>query len=187
MIRIASTSSASSLEVYYGDASRPDLLHAAGAEQAQLLILALDQSDKALQLVETAKKHYPHLKILARAHDRTEAYDLLDAGVDRVFRDKLDSSLKLGVDALRLLGFRAHQAHRAAQTFRRHDETALRELAEMRHDKKLYIGTARQKIEDLEELLLADLGDRDEMQDEGWDNESLRGEFGIPLSNSSEP
>jgi len=174
------------LEVYYGDASRPDLLHAAGADQAQLLILALDQSDKALQLVETAKKHYPHLKILARAHDRTEAYDLLDAGVDRVFRDKLDSSLKLGVDALRLLGFRAHQAHRAAQTFRRHDEKALRELAEMRHDKKLYIGTARQKIEDLEELLLADLGDRDEMQDEGWDNESLREEFGIPLSNTSQ-
>ena len=60
---------------------------------------------------------------------RAEAYELLEAGVEHVFRDKLDSSLRLGVEALRLLGFRAHHAHRAAQTFRRHDERALRELA----------------------------------------------------------
>ena len=73
-----------------------------------------------------------HQVILARAGSRAEAYELYDMGIDHVYRDKLDSSLQLGVQALRLLGFRAHQAHRAAQKFRRHDEHAVRELAEMR-------------------------------------------------------
>ena len=103
------------LEVFYGDASRSDLLHAAGAGQAKLLVLAIDSVEKSLEMVEIAKKHFPHLTILARAQSRGEAYQLLEAGVEHVFRDKLDSSLKLGVAALRMLGFRAHQAHRAAQ------------------------------------------------------------------------
>jgi monovalent cation:proton antiporter-2 (CPA2) family protein len=165
-------------EVYYGDASRPDLLRAAGADKAKLLILALDDPEKNRELVGTVKKHFPQITILARAASRSEAYGLLDAGVEHVFRDKLDSSLKLGVDALRLLGFRAHHAHRAAQTFRRHDEASLRELAAMRHDQKLYLSTARQRIEDLEELLLGDLEDAGEMRDAGWDPESLRQEYG---------
>ena len=66
----------------------------------------------------------------------------------------------------------------AAQTFRRHDEEALRELAEMRHDRKLYLGAARQRIEELEELLQGDLADPGEMRDAGWDPESLRQEYG---------
>ncbi len=165
-------------EVFYGDASRSDLLHAAGAGEAKLLILAIDSVEKSLEMVETAKKYFPHLTILARAQSRDEAYELLEAGVEHVFRDKLDSSLKLGVEALRLLGFRGHQAHRAAQTFRRHDEHAVRELAAMRHDQKLYLGAARQRIEDLEELLQGDLADPGEMWDAGWDPDSLRQEYG---------
>ena len=74
--------------------------------------------------------------------------------------------------------FRGHQAHRAAQLFRRHDEHALRELADMRHDHKLYLGAARQRIEDLEKLLQGDLEDAGEVRDAGWDPDSLRQEYG---------
>ena len=166
------------LKVFYGDASRPDLLHAAGADKARLMVLALGSGEKNLEMVATVRKHFPNLTLLARARSRDEAYQLIEAGVEYVFRDKLDSSLKMGVEALRLLGFRAHQAHRAAKTFRRHDEEALRELAAMRHDQKLYLGAARQRIEDLEELLQGDLADAGEMRDAGWDPETLRQEFG---------
>jgi monovalent cation:proton antiporter-2 (CPA2) family protein len=166
------------LTVFYGDASRADLLRAAGASEARLLILALDDIEKSRELVATVEKHFPHLIVLARARNRREAYELLDAGVEHVFREKLDSSLRMGVEALKLLGFRAHQAHRAAQTFRHHDEDSVRELVAMRHDQSLYLSTARQRIEDLEKLLQGDLEDSGEMRDAGWDPESLREEYG---------
>ena len=166
------------IKVFYGDASRHDLLHAAGAAEARLMVLALDSLEKNLELVETARKHIPNLELMARAGDRSQAYELIDAGVEHVFREKLDSSLRLGARALRLLGRRAYQAHRAARTFRRHDEEALLELVGMRHDKKLYLNTARQRIQDLEDLLLSDLEEAEETRDAGWDTESLRQEFG---------
>ncbi len=166
------------LKVFYGDASREDLLRSAGAEQARLLIVALDSGEKCAELVATARRLFPHLTLLTRVPGRGAAYELLDAGLEHVFRDKLDSSLRTGVEALRLLGFRGYQAHRAAQTFRRHDEAALRELAAMRHDQALYINTARQRIRDLEELLQNDLRDAAESRDAGWDTESLREEHG---------
>ena len=166
------------LHVYYGDASRRDLLRAAGADKARLLVVAAETAEKCQAVVATARKHFPRLTIMARARNRGEAYELLDKGVEYVFRDKLDSSLRLGVEALRMLGFRAHQAHRAAQTFRRHDEQAVRELAAMHHDQKLYLSAARQRIEDLEELLLGDLTDPGELRDAGWDPESQRREYG---------
>jgi len=162
------------LKVFYGDATRHDLLHAAGAEHARLLVLALDRPEKNLELVTTAKKHFPHLRILARASDWHDAYELLDAGVDHVYRETLDASLRLGVDALRLLGFRAYQAGRAARTFLRHDEESMRELAKMRGDRATYFSAARGRIADLERMLLADLEDAGVARDLGWDAESLR-------------
>ena len=168
------------LKVFYGDASRYDLLRAAGAEQAKLLVVALDSAEKCAELVATARRHFPHLTLLTRAKNRGEAYELIDSGQEYVFRDKLDSALRTGVEALRLLGFRGYTAHRAAQTFRRHDEAALRELAAMHHDQERYINMARQRIEDLEELLLSDLEDADDFRDAGWDPESLREEYGAP-------
>ena len=168
------------LKVFYGDACRLDLLKAAGADQAKLLVLALDTHEKRMELVETVRKHFPHLVLLARAGNRRQAYDLLDAGVEHVYRERLDSGLRTGVDALRLLGRRAYSAFRAAHKFRAHDEEAVRELAKMRHDQKLYIHTARQRIGDLEALLLSDVEDRGETRDLGWDTETLREEFGGP-------
>jgi voltage-gated potassium channel Kch len=166
------------LKVFYGDATRLDLLRAAGAEHAELLILALDQPEEMRTLVETTRKHFPRLTILARAFDRPDAFDLIEAGVEHVYRDTLDTALRVGVDALRLLGFRAHQATRAAQKFRRHDEAVLRELLATRHDRAGFINLARQRIRDLEQALQADLADTGETRDVGWDVESLRAEFG---------
>jgi monovalent cation:proton antiporter-2 (CPA2) family protein len=166
------------LKVFYGDASRLDLLRAAGAGRAKIFILALDQDEKCLEIVRTVRQHFPHLEILARARGRYQAYELLDAGVDRVYRETLDSSLRLGVEALGLLGFRKYQAHRAARRFRRHDEASVRELAGMRHDRKAYIGRAREMIRDLERLIREDLRDLDPSQDEAWDTDTLRKDFG---------
>ncbi len=166
------------LKVFYGDASRLDLLHAAGAARARLLLLALDHPEKAPEVVAAAQKHFPQLTVLARASGRTDAHALLEAGVRHVYRDTLDTSLRAGVDALRLLGFRAYQAQRAAQAFRRHDERSVRELTHLRHDRAAYLDRARAAIRDLEETLRAELERRDERRDLGWDAESLREEFG---------
>ncbi|MEE2636829.1 MAG: monovalent cation:proton antiporter-2 (CPA2) family protein [Acidobacteriota bacterium] len=166
------------LRVFYGDATRHDLLRAAGAEDAQLLVLALDDPVKNRELVDTARKHFPNLTLLSRAGGRQHAYELIDTGVVHVFRDTLESSLQLGVRALRLLGFRAYQAQRAALTFRHHDELALRELAMMRHDQPRYIDTARRRIEDLEQMMLSDSSEEGDGRDASWDTDSLRREFG---------
>jgi CPA2 family monovalent cation:H+ antiporter-2/glutathione-regulated potassium-efflux system protein KefB len=162
------------LKVYYGDASRYDLLIAAGAREAKLLVLALDTPERTLDLVHTAHKHFPQITILARAFDWQDAHDLLDAGVPYVYRETLDTSLRLGADALRLLGFRAYQAQRAAQTFLRHDEESVRTLTGQRSDRAVYQLAARQRIADLERILQADLAGVDLARDAGWDAESLR-------------
>jgi monovalent cation:proton antiporter-2 (CPA2) family protein len=162
------------LQVYYGDATRHDLLETAGAAGAKLLVLTLDDPEKTVEMVETARKHFPHLTILARAFDWDDAHELLERGVTYVYREALDTSLRMGRDALQLVGFRAYQAQRAAQKFLRHDEQSMHLLTEKRGDRTWYINTARGRIEDLERLLQADLGESAVDRDAGWDAETLR-------------
>ncbi len=166
------------LEVFYGDASRKDLLESAGAGKARLLVIGTDDHERILSIVETAQQNFPNLTILARAAGRPEAYELLDHGVEHVYRETLDASLRTGVDALRLLGGRGYQANRAARMFRRHDEDSVRELGKMRHDRKAYMSAARERIQWLEELLLSEVEAPTEERDAGWDTEGLREEFG---------
>jgi voltage-gated potassium channel Kch len=162
------------LKVFYGDASRPDLLMAAGAARAKILVLAIDDQERSLSIVESVKKHFPELTILARARGRPHAYELMDAGVDHVYRETLDSSLRVGMDAMRLLGFRSHQAYRAARKFRRLDEESVRELGGMRHDRSAYFNRAREIIRDLESVMRADLTAVDHELDSAWDTDSMR-------------
>jgi hypothetical protein len=115
---------------------------------------------------------------MARAFDWGDAHALLNAGVTYVYRENLDASLRMGTDALRMLGFRAYQARRAAQTFLRHDEESLRQLAEFRGDRVVYLNTARQRIAELERILQSDLHLLGQDRDDGWDSESLREDFG---------
>jgi monovalent cation:proton antiporter-2 (CPA2) family protein len=166
------------MRAFYGDASRHDLLEEAGADKARLLLVATSSPEKTAQVIETARKHFPHLTILARAQGRIDAYELIDAGVTRVYRETLDSALRMGTDALRLLGFRGHRAHRAARIFRRFDEASVRELADMRHDRTAYISRRRERIRDLEEILQADQEAPPVELDAAWDTDSLREEYG---------
>src|SRR6516164_7194098 len=101
-------------KVFYGDATRLELLRSAGAEHAKLLIIAIDDVDKSVQLAETVKQQFPNLTMLVRAKDREHAYKLINLGVKYIFRETLDTSLDLSVQALRLLGFGAYRAHWAA-------------------------------------------------------------------------
>lgn len=163
------------LKVYYGDASRYDLLLAAGAAHARLLVLALDSPEKTLQLVHTVKTHFPQLTIMARAFDWEDAHDLMEAGVTHVYSQSLDTSLRVGVDALRALGYRAYHSNRSARQFLQHDEQSLRELtAERKAGHARYVTAARKRIEDLERLLQLDRNSPAFDRDLGWDAESLR-------------
>jgi voltage-gated potassium channel Kch len=160
------------LPVFYGDATRPELLRSAGAEKASLLVLALDSPEKTLALVHLVRKHFPHLTVLARATDRSDAYELIDAGVAHVYRETFDTSLRMAVDALRLLGFRAPQAQRASHTFFRHDEDSVRAMAAMRRDHARHLLATRESIADLERLLLAEREEVHVHRDAGWDSDA---------------
>lgn len=156
-------------KVYYGDAARVELLEAAGAAHARLLIVAVDDHEKARAIVHAAQHHFPHLKLLVRVRGRMEAYEMLEMGIDEVHRETFESSLKLGEAALRLLGFHPFQAHRAVQLFRRHDSAALRAMARHRNDTSTLLQTARERMAALEQALQQDLADREELEDHGWD------------------
>jgi monovalent cation:proton antiporter-2 (CPA2) family protein len=165
-------------KVFYGDASRLDLLRAAGADHAKVMLLAIDDHEKTMEMVETIRGEFPNLRLLVRARGRLEAYELIEEGVDDVYRETFESSLRMGVDTLEALGMRAYRAHRAAQRFRRHDEASLRALAGTHHDRNQYFTVAREHMQLLETTMLHDLEDRDTGGDGAWDAESIRQDFG---------
>lgn len=166
------------LKVYYGDATRMDLLETAGAASARLLVLALDDPPTTLKIAQAVKKEWPHLTIYARAFEWRDASDLYEAGVEHVYREALDTSLRLGTDVMRSLGFRAYHSERAAQKFLRHDQESLEYLATLRGEETdVFISAARQRIESLEAMLAADLRDRHLDEDAGWDPTTRREEF----------
>jgi CPA2 family monovalent cation:H+ antiporter-2 len=173
-------------KVFYGDASRLDLLRAAGAAHAKVLLVAVDEPDKVKEIVHTARQHFPNLAVLARARGRGEAMDLLASGVEGVYRETFDSSLRLGADALRLLGAHAHHAERSARMFRRHDEQALRDLVAVRNDQAALQASAPQRMRMLEEALQADLSRANMLGDNGWDAEVLRQAVARPKDDAIE-
>lgn len=157
------------LQVFYGDASRSNLLHAAGAAEAELLIIAVDDAEKAVEIAKTARKYFPHLEIIARTSGWEDSYELIGMGVKNIYLDTLDSSLRIGSDALSRLGHRKYNVMRAMKTFRKYEEQHLHELAEMRHDKKKLIRATKQRIEDLEKLMLEEREELHKDKDMGWD------------------
>lgn len=160
--------------VHYGDATRLDLLRQAGADHARMLIVALDDREKTVELVETARKAFPNLTILARAWDRRHAYDLLSNGADAVERETFEAALALGSTALQKLGFRAHRAHRAAAFFRRHDRRMFEELRPMWGQEEAYILASRDAAQTMDRLLNADLHRMRPGDGSGaWDTASL--------------
>jgi len=160
--------------VYYGDATRIELLKSAGLEEAKLLIAAIDSPDTNHVLIDRVREHYPNLKIMARAKNRNDAYELLEMGLTNIYRETLYTAVHLGVDALTELGFRKFTANRQGQKFIHYDEMALAKLAAKRHDMKEYILSVKDEIEWQEQLLQNDLMSHTGLSDQTWDSEHLR-------------
>lgn len=161
-------------KVYYGDATRLELLQSAGLEEASLLIAAIDAPETNKFLISRIREQYPNLKILARAKNRFDAYDLIDMGVHNVYRETLYTAVHLGVDALTHLGFRKYTATRQGQKFIQFDEQALAKLAAKRHDMKEHILSMKEEIEWEEQLLQNDLNSRSEQEDHSWDGTHVK-------------
>jgi voltage-gated potassium channel Kch len=145
--------------VYYGDASRLDLLRAAGADKARLLAIAIDDREKAVDMVETAVRYFPHMTVIARAWDRRHAYRLKAAGAHVVERETFGAGLNMAAAALRCLGLAPEQADRAAQIFKRHDERVFEELAPLWNDDERFVVASRETSRVMERLLAEDLRD----------------------------
>lgn len=117
------------IRTFFGDASRPDLLHAAGLSEAKLLIVAIDDKERALEIVKHARMDRPDIHIVARAIDRHHVYDLYAAGANDIIRETFDSAVRAGRSALEALGVHPHEAEKLAQTFIKTDKASLRKLA----------------------------------------------------------
>ena len=150
-------------EVFYGDAANSDLLAAAGANDAQLLVIAIDDADRIIEIATRAKKYYPQLKIVARAIDRRHAYELLHIGVTTFKRETFDSALNLGIEALTLLGEKRDMAERAGKLFSAHDEESLHTLANLQGDDHSYGITVKLRTEDLNQVLKKDIEEQEKL------------------------
>jgi monovalent cation:proton antiporter-2 (CPA2) family protein len=144
-------------KVFYGDAANGDLLRAAGAGRARLLVIAIDDKKKVVEMIHIARMHFPNLKILARAYDRTHAYELIHAGADYICRETFGSALAMGEEALKLLGLSEARAQRMGASFDKHDTEGMHKLSEVWGDDHEYGMRIRQNLEDLEVVLRADL------------------------------
>ncbi|TGD73362.1 glutathione-regulated potassium-efflux system protein KefB [Mangrovimicrobium sediminis] len=143
-------------DIYYGDGSRIDLLEAAGAGSARLLVLAIDDADESLKAAAVIREHFPELAIYARARDRKHAYRLMDLGVRFIRRETLHSSLALTNDILLGLGLDPKAARLAVDRFREHDERRLLEHRSLHDDEQKMQALARESARELEELFARD-------------------------------
>ena len=144
-------------KVFYGDAANGELLKSAGAGQARLLVVAIDDKEKALDMIHIARKQFPHLKVLVRAFDRTHAYELIHAGADFIARETFGSAMAMGEEALKLLGHRESRARLMAASFDKHDTAGMHKLSDVWGDEHEYGLRIRQNLEDLESVLKADM------------------------------
>jgi monovalent cation:proton antiporter-2 (CPA2) family protein len=143
-------------KVFFGDPSRPDVLRAAGAEQARLLIVAMADQKEGLEIVATVKREFPHLKVIARARDRYHFHQLMDLGVGQIVRETFHSSLKLAEEALRAMGHPPERARREIRLFSDYDEKLLLEQNAFYEDETQMIQSTRHAADELAGLLEAD-------------------------------
>ena len=164
------------IKAYYGDASRVDLLRAAGCEHAKLFVLAVDDAETATRITENVRHHFPHLTILARCVDRPHYWALRSLGVRKVFRETFGSAYETGIEALKHMGYRAHTAHRLASRWRKHEEASLEELGEVWRggDRDAYFTRARGAMDEAERLMREEDPTVYSAGDNGWDNDALR-------------
>ncbi len=142
--------------VHFGDASRLDLLRAAGAEHAQVFVLAISDLEQSMRVAEAVTTHFPHLKIIARARNRRHAHKLMDLGVKHIFRETLLSSLAMSGLVLRDLGHSDADAKRLIDTFCERDTKLLFEQHAIHDSEEKLIQSVKDSADELESLLRVD-------------------------------
>ncbi len=147
-------------KLYFGDASHRQLLQAAHADKAGIFVIAVDDMEASIRIAETVRQHFPGLKILARARNRSHAHRLMDAGAHYVVREVLHSSLSLGEQVLKSLGFEDSVAEKVVSIFERVDEDTLKRQQAVRHEEKALMQTAEEASEELRHLFETDADTR---------------------------
>lgn len=143
-------------KVHYGDASKLDLLRAAGTANAKIFVLAIDDIEASMRTAETVTRHFPNLKIVARARNRRHEYHLMDLGIKHIYRETLPSSLEMSRQVLNDLGIEARETAKILQTFRDKDARLIREQHAVQHDEERLIQTAKDTARELELLFRND-------------------------------
>ena len=152
-------------QVFYGDASRLEMLRAAHAENAEVFVLAVDDVEASVRTAELIRKHFPHLKIFARARNRQHAFRLMDIGVRYTIRETLVSSLEMSVQVLEALGLSKTRAVETAHRFRIHDEQTMAKQLSVKDDENKFLQTTRESAEQLLHLFETDSDVDDEDAD----------------------
>ncbi|MCP3023320.1 glutathione-regulated potassium-efflux system protein KefC [Cupriavidus basilensis] len=155
-------------KVFYGDATRMDLLESAGAERARILVVAIDGMEDSLALIDSVRARFPHLQIYARARHVSHVYQLKDRGVHLFEREVFEGSLLLGRRVLEGLGYDPVQARSVALRFRRHNIAAIERFYPHYTDQKKLVSLARQARDELEEMFRQDRDQRRQREEEDW-------------------
>ncbi len=155
-------------KVFYGDATRLDMLRTAGAGTAKILVLAVDGQEQSLKIVDIAREHFPQLQIVARARDVTHWNELRDREVQMVERELFESSLRSGRSVLELLNHTPHEARQMAMRFRRHNMTLFEEMRPHRKDRVKFIAVAKQGRAQLEEQMAKERAEQAARRPKGW-------------------
>jgi monovalent cation:proton antiporter-2 (CPA2) family protein len=143
-------------KVYYGDPTRAEVLRAAGADTARLIVVALDNMEETIRVVEVASRAFPQVKVIVRARNRRHAHLLMDLKVDGIVRETFHSSLRMSTMVLEALDVPASEARRAVELFREHDERTLIKTQAIYDDERQLIQTNQQAVAELAELFEAD-------------------------------
>jgi glutathione-regulated potassium-efflux system ancillary protein KefC/glutathione-regulated potassium-efflux system protein KefB len=149
-------------QVFYGDASRLELLRAAHAENAEVFVLAIDDVEASVRTAELIRAHFPHLKIFARARNRQHAFRLMDLDVRYIIRETLLSSLEMSLQVLESLGLSKSKATETVHQFRIHDEATMARQQAVKDDEKKFLQTTRESAEQLLHLFETDTDQAEE-------------------------
>jgi len=143
--------------VHYGDASRLDILRAAGAEHAKVFVLAIDDVEASIRTAEAVRQHFPHLRIVARARNRRHAHGLMDLGIEHIFRETMLSSLTMSKHVLTNLGFGEDEVERISAEFRERDTRLLREQHAIHNSEEKMIQSSKDTAAEFKSLLQGDI------------------------------
>jgi glutathione-regulated potassium-efflux system ancillary protein KefC/glutathione-regulated potassium-efflux system protein KefB len=143
--------------VHYGDASRLDILRAAGADHARIFVLAIDDVSASINTAEAVKRHFPHLKIIARARNRRHAHGLMDIGIEHIFRETFLSSLTMSKRVLTNLGFEKDEVDHVCGEFCERDAKLLREQHAIHDSEEKMIQSSKDTAAEFESLLRGDV------------------------------